>query len=90
MTIHELVVGHGPVRVVALHGWFGSATGWGLLPELVDREAWSVAFLDARGYGSRKDVPGPSLSSRSPPTPWRSLTSWAGTALRCSATRWGG
>lgn len=59
MTIPELVIGHGPVRVMALHGWFGSATGWGLLPELVDREAWSVAFLDARGYGARKDVPGP-------------------------------
>ncbi len=59
MRIPELVVGHGPVRIIALHGWFGSASGWGLLPELVDRDAWSVAFLDARGYGARKDEPGP-------------------------------
>lgn len=59
MTIPEHVIGHGPVRVVAFHGWFGSATGWGLLPELVDREAWSVAFLDARGYGARTDEAGP-------------------------------
>lgn len=59
MTIPELVLGHGPVRVIALHGWFGSATGWGLLPELIDQQAWTVAFLDARGYGARRDEPGP-------------------------------
>lgn len=59
MAIPELVIGNGPVRVVALHGWFGSASGWGLLPELLDPEAWSVAFLDDRGYGARKDESGP-------------------------------
>jgi hypothetical protein len=30
--------GHGEHRVLALHGWFGSAEGWGQLPELVDPE----------------------------------------------------
>lgn len=51
-------VGSGPVRVLALSGWFGSATGWGYLPGLIDTERFSYAFLDYRGYGQRRDVPG--------------------------------
>ncbi|WP_306215752.1 alpha/beta fold hydrolase [Actinoplanes sp. RD1] len=51
-------VGSGPVRVLALHGWFGSARGWGFLPELVDRERQTWAFPDYRGYGYRKGVAG--------------------------------
>jgi pimeloyl-ACP methyl ester carboxylesterase len=51
-------VGNGPRRVLALHGWFGSAEGWGDLPGLVDPERFTYAFLDYRGYGSRRDVPG--------------------------------
>jgi hypothetical protein len=35
------LVGSGPTRVLALHGWFGSAAGWGWLPEVVDRERFS-------------------------------------------------
>jgi pimeloyl-ACP methyl ester carboxylesterase len=58
MTIPQTVVGSGPVKVLALHGWFGSATGWGMLPELVDQDAYSYAFLDYRGYGARRDVAG--------------------------------
>jgi hypothetical protein len=42
-------VGNGPRRVLALHGWFGSARGWGGLPELIDTERFSYAFLDYRG-----------------------------------------
>ncbi|MFG1609629.1 alpha/beta fold hydrolase [Actinoplanes sp. NPDC049265] len=51
-------VGNGPRRVVALHGWFGSARGWGWLPELIDTERFSYAFLDYRGYGDRRDETG--------------------------------
>jgi pimeloyl-ACP methyl ester carboxylesterase len=51
-------VGNGPRRVLALHGWFGSARGWGWLPELIDQERFSYAFVDARGYGDRRDVQG--------------------------------
>lgn len=53
MTIPHILVGHGPVRVVALHGWFGSATGWGMLPDLIDQDTYSYAFPDYRGYGAR-------------------------------------
>jgi pimeloyl-ACP methyl ester carboxylesterase len=52
------IVGSGPHRVLALHGWFGSATGWGYLPDLVDPDRFSYAFLDYRGYGERRDVAG--------------------------------
>jgi pimeloyl-ACP methyl ester carboxylesterase len=58
MAIPEMLIGSGPTRVIALHGWFGSAHGWGWLPELVDRDAYTYAFLDYRGYGQRKDEAG--------------------------------
>ncbi|MEV4639569.1 alpha/beta hydrolase [Actinoplanes sp. NPDC049548] len=51
-------VGNGPVYVLALHGWFGSARGWGHLPHLIDGERYTWAFMDYRGYGERRDVPG--------------------------------
>jgi pimeloyl-ACP methyl ester carboxylesterase len=53
-----LTVGNGPVHVLALHGWFGSARGWGFLPELIDPERFTWAFLDCRGYGERREVAG--------------------------------
>ncbi|MCW2538177.1 MAG: alpha/beta hydrolase fold protein, partial [Modestobacter sp.] len=34
---------------MALHGWFGSATGWGPFADLVDGDRYSYAFLDYRG-----------------------------------------
>lgn len=58
MTIPHTVVGSGATKVIALHGWFGSATGWGMLPDLVDPDVYSWAFLDYRGYGARRDVAG--------------------------------
>ncbi|RKN21133.1 alpha/beta hydrolase [Micromonospora musae] len=58
MTINHITVGHGPRRVLALHGWFGSARGWGWLPELIDGDRFTWAFLDYRGYGDRTDVAG--------------------------------
>jgi pimeloyl-ACP methyl ester carboxylesterase len=53
MTIPQTIVGRGPIRVLALHGWFGSAGGWGMLPQLIDQDAYTYAFLDYRGYGAR-------------------------------------
>ena len=43
---------------MALHGWFGSARGWGSLPEYLDGSAFTYVFPDLRGYGSRRDVTG--------------------------------
>jgi pimeloyl-ACP methyl ester carboxylesterase len=58
MALPHVLVGQGPTRIIALHGWFGSARGWGMLPDLVDESAYSWAFLDYRGYGARRDEAG--------------------------------
>lgn len=54
MTSSEIVVGGGATRVIALHGWFGSSNGWGMLPELIDPDVFSWVFPDYRGYGARR------------------------------------
>lgn len=46
-------VGSGNHVVLCLHGWFGSAEGWGMLPDVVDGDAFRYVFPDLRGYGSR-------------------------------------
>jgi pimeloyl-ACP methyl ester carboxylesterase len=58
MTPAPLVLGAGPRKVLALHGWFGSATGWGPFADLVDGDRYSYAFPDYRGYGARRGETG--------------------------------
>jgi pimeloyl-ACP methyl ester carboxylesterase len=58
MTISQTVIGRGPTKVLALHGWFGCSTGWGMLPQLIDQDAYTYAFLDYRGYGQRLNETG--------------------------------
>jgi pimeloyl-ACP methyl ester carboxylesterase len=58
MAPDPLVLGDGPRKVLALHGWFGSATGWGPFADLVDGDRYSYAFLDHRGYGARRGEDG--------------------------------
>ena len=57
-AIDVRTVGSGPHHVLALHGWFGSAEGWGQLPDYLDRSAATWAFPDLRGYGRRRDEAG--------------------------------
>jgi pimeloyl-ACP methyl ester carboxylesterase len=58
MAARPAVVGTGPRHVLALHGWFGSAAGWGPFADLLDGDRYSVAFVDYRGYGARRGEPG--------------------------------
>ena len=53
-----MIVGSGDHHVLVLHGWFGSARGWGALPGYLDPSAYTYVFMDLRGYGSRRDVAG--------------------------------
>jgi pimeloyl-ACP methyl ester carboxylesterase len=53
-----VTVGTGDHHVIALHGWFGSALGWGHLPDYLNTAQFSYVFPDLRGYGSRRDEPG--------------------------------
>src|SRR5690348_4396943 len=51
-------VGSGAHHVIALHGWFGSAQGWGAMPDYVDGARFTYVFPDLRGYGGRRDEAG--------------------------------
>lgn len=55
----HVIVGDGPHKVIALHGWFGHAEGWGPFPEHLDRSRYSYAFMDCRGYGGMRGQGGP-------------------------------
>ena len=58
MASSVVTVGSGDHHVLAIHGWFGSARGWGSLPEWIDGSAYTWAFMDLRGYGDRMQVAG--------------------------------
>jgi pimeloyl-ACP methyl ester carboxylesterase len=51
-------IGSGDKHVLVVHGWFGSARSWGSLPDFLDRSTYTYSFMDLRGYGARKQVPG--------------------------------
>ncbi|MDA2809666.1 alpha/beta fold hydrolase [Nocardiopsis sp. RSe5-2] len=51
-------IGEGDHPVIALHGWFGSGEAWAPLWPHLDRDAFTYAFPDYRGYGRRKGEPG--------------------------------
>ena len=57
MNTYKLI-GHGPRKVICLHGWFGSASGWGPFVDVLDTEAFSYAFIDCRGYGDSQALRG--------------------------------
>lgn len=57
MNTYKLI-GHGPHKVICIHGWFGSAEGWGPFAELLDTATFTYAFMDIRGYGGAKDMAG--------------------------------
>jgi pimeloyl-ACP methyl ester carboxylesterase len=54
----HVTAGSGDHRVLVLHGWFGSARGWGLLPEYLDGSRYTYVFMDLRGYGDREQIAG--------------------------------
>src|ERR1700749_2054110 len=58
MTSSLVSIGSGDRHVLAVHGWFGSARGWGSLPDFLDRPTYTSAFRDLRGYGARQEVAG--------------------------------
>jgi len=58
MTSSLVSIGSGDRHVLAVHGWFGSAQGWGSLPDFLDRSTYTYAFMDLRGYGGRQEVAG--------------------------------
>lgn len=53
LAARTLVIGSGPVRVLALHGWFGSGGAWKPFIDQLDPRRFTVACMDYRGYGAR-------------------------------------
>lgn len=55
---HLHQVGQGPLKVLWLHGWFGHAQAWGAMVPCLNTALFSHVFMDWRGYGGRRAVPG--------------------------------
>jgi pimeloyl-ACP methyl ester carboxylesterase len=53
-TLH----GHGPVRVIVLHGWLGDWSAFQPMLPALDPERFTFAFVDYRGYGTSKTIEG--------------------------------
>ncbi len=54
MALPVITVGSGPHHVLAVHGWFGSADGWGPFVNALNTDEFTYAFMDVRGYGARQ------------------------------------
>ena len=54
---HHLI-GTGPHKVIALHGWFGDQHAFAPMEACLTGSEFSYAFMDYRGYGGMKDVAG--------------------------------
>ncbi|MDX5514309.1 MAG: alpha/beta hydrolase [Stenotrophomonas sp.] len=55
-TFHRVGTGAHPVLV--LHGWFGDAHAFEPIEPWLSGEAFSYLFMDCRGYGGMRGVPG--------------------------------
>jgi len=51
--------GSGPVRILALHGWFGDSGDFDLLLPALDPRVYTLVAPDYRGYGKSVEMPGP-------------------------------
>jgi len=58
MANSHLVVGDGPHKVLALHGWFGDKHAFAGIVPYLDTERFTYAFIDYRGYGDAKATGG--------------------------------
>jgi len=54
---HHLI-GTGAHKVIALHGWFADRHGFAPMESMLTGGDFTYAFMDCRGYGGMKDVPG--------------------------------
>lgn len=58
MTLAHRLVGNGPRRVIALHGWFGDETGFAPMERALDTDAFTWCFVAYRGCGGSKGLTG--------------------------------
>jgi pimeloyl-ACP methyl ester carboxylesterase len=58
MTIGHRMFGAGAIKVLGLHGWFGSSLDWSAMEPALDGDRFSFAWVDQRGYGLSRDRQG--------------------------------
>lgn len=54
----QRVVGAGPTKIIAIHGWMGDHHLFDPFLDAIDRDRFTCAVFDCRGYGGRRDEPG--------------------------------
>lgn len=52
-------IGHGPAKVMVIHGWFWDHRMFTPMFEALDTERYTYAFVDIRGYGHSRQIAGP-------------------------------
>jgi 3-oxoadipate enol-lactonase len=52
------IVGAGSARLILLNDWMSDTTSWDMCCPLIDKERCSWAFVDLRGYGRSRTIPG--------------------------------
>ncbi|MFD9905243.1 alpha/beta fold hydrolase [Streptomyces sp. NPDC059063] len=57
-TLPHDLVGEGPHKVIAVHGWFGDRSTFAPMLADLDAGAFQYAVVDLRGYGEAKDAVG--------------------------------
>jgi len=58
MPIGHTTYGSGSEGVIVLHGWFSCHTVFGPMLPYLDTDTFTYAFMDYRGYGKSKEMPG--------------------------------
>ena len=58
MTIGHTLVGNGEIKAMVLHGWFGDHTAFDPTLNYLDKNTFSYAFVDCRGYGQSSNMSG--------------------------------
>jgi 3-oxoadipate enol-lactonase len=56
--IHYVLHGSGPECVLVMHDWNGDHTNYEPMLPYMNAEAFTYAFVDLRGYGGSREVPG--------------------------------
>jgi pimeloyl-ACP methyl ester carboxylesterase len=57
MVWHK-AIGSGPTKVVVIHGWFWDHRVFTPIFDCLDAASYTFAFIDIRGYGNSRHVPG--------------------------------
>ena len=56
--IWHKTIGHGPTKVVVIHGWFWDHRVFTPIFDCLDPNRYTYAFIDIRGYGNSRSVSG--------------------------------